>query len=89
MPFEYNNETWRTEGSEYIGLDVTYFIGWSGKIIGWLNDSASQGLRTRYLVEFTNRRLDRMLDFFSRIDPIFNIVIICAIAACLDPSTCV
>jgi hypothetical protein len=36
MPFEYNNETWRTEGSEYIGLDVTYFIGWSGKIIGWL-----------------------------------------------------
>ena len=51
MSFEYNNETWRTEGSEYIGLDVS-FGSWSGKIIGWLPPD-SAGLN-RYLVKYTD-----------------------------------
>ena len=64
MPLEYKNETWHTEGSEYIGLDVT-FIGWSGKIIGWLPPD-SAGLN-RYLVKYTDGVKEER-DWLSEVD---------------------
>ena len=64
MSFEYNNETWRTEGSEYIGLDVS-FGSWSGKIIGWLPPD-SAGLN-RYLVKYTDGVKEER-DWLSEVD---------------------
>ena len=62
MPLEYRNETWHTEGSEYIGLDVAR----SGRIIGWRLETDNFGSqRSRYLVKYTE---DDFRDFIKNVE---------------------